>query len=323
MKTTNRYNLPKGLYDALTSDSYDLRERPRNILSVTEIVSAPLEKELVYRHWENLVEDATDCTWKVFGGACHGFVEKIGGYKNPEANRLTEERWFLNLETLQIFTVNKRAKFWETKDYDPDAWYVSGMADCYDGDEECVDDYKVTSVYAVKDGLKTDWERQVNIYCCAYRLIGFPVKAGRIVAILRDWSKGKSLTAGYPETNIKVLNVPMWPQDMVVKYIRERAKSHILIRGLADDDIPLCTPEERWSRPGKIAVMKKGRKSAIKLFPDDLYGKEDAERLVESSGSGHYIDHRPGVDVKCESYCSVKQFCRHGKKLIKREGSNE
>lgn len=317
MKTTNKHNLPQGIYDALRSDDYDLQDTPRNILSVTSIIGAPLYRELQYRYWDRLEEDAVDCVWKLFGGAVHSFVDSIGGYKNPGANRLTEERWFYDLRADKIYTVNKRVKFWETGDYDRETFYVSGKPDCYDGDEECIEDYKVTSVFAItmnRGKVKPEWVSQVNCYAAAFRALGFPVKKARVICILRDWSYTKVFQDGYPKASIVVIDVPLWEQGAAVEYIKDRARMHLMASRLKDDEIPLCTDEERWHRPGKMAVMKPGRKTAVKLFGSDVYGREEAGACAENIPGG-YVVHRPGKDVRCESYCLVAKFCRHGKNL--------
>ena len=79
--------------------------------------------------------------------------------------------------------------------------------------------------------------------------------------------------------------------------------------------MPACTPEERWAKPDKWAVMKHGRKSAVKVFDSE----EEANANI---GLGDYIEYRQGVDTKCEDYCMVNQFCPYWQKRMK-EMNNE
>ena len=74
---------------------------------------------------------------------------------------------------------------------------------------------------------------------------------------------------------------------------------------LCDDDIAPCTPEERWADPEKYAVMKNGRKSAVRVF-DTLI---DAENCAGELGNSHYVETRPAVSRKCGKYCLCKDFC--------------
>ena len=77
-----------------------------------------------------------------------------------------------------------------------------------------------------------------------------------------------------------------------------------MCEALSDSELPLCTPEERFNSGDKYAVMKKGRKTAMRVL-DSL---EDAEAWKHASG-GEYIDVRKGEDKKCIDYCSVCKFC--------------
>ena len=62
---------------------------------------------------------------------------------------------------------------------------------------------------------------------------------------------------------------------------------------------------------GKIAVMKKGRKSAVKLY--DVDKREEAEFHAEQKND-HYIEERLGRYARCEgNFCGVNQFCNQWK----------
>jgi hypothetical protein len=80
---------------------------------------------------------------------------------------------------------------------------------------------------------------------------------------------------------------------------------------LADDDIPPCSKEERWEKGEKWAVMKNGRKSAIRLLDSEAEARDMAEGL----GKDHYVAYRPGISVKCEDYCSACEYCSFYKSL--------
>ena len=62
-------------------------------------------------------------------------------------------------------------------------------------------------------------------------------------------------------------------------------------------------------------MKKKGNKKAKKLFDNEGEAIAYAE-LLEREGKDKYeIEHRPGEDTKCLKYCSVCDFCSHGKAL--------
>jgi hypothetical protein len=79
-----------------------------------------------------------------------------------------------------------------------------------------------------------------------------------------------------------------------------------------DDEIPFCTPEQRWERDECWAIMKKGRKSAVKRH----FKKFDAEQHLAVLDANHYIEHRPGVPVKCLDYCVCAEKCSFYKKYM-------
>ena len=68
-------------------------------------------------------------------------------------------------------------------------------------------------------------------------------------------------------------------------------------------ELPKCTSEERWAKPDTYAVMKKGRKTALRLLPTE-------EQAKEYIGDQDFsVEFRKGVSTRCEGYCEVSQFC--------------
>ena len=53
-------------------------------------------------------------------------------------------------------------------------------------------------------------------------------------------------------------------------------------------------------------MMKKGRKSAVRL----LDSEEQAEAYVKDKNvKGGYVEKREGENIRCDGYCSVREFC--------------
>jgi len=88
-------------------------------------------------------------------------------------------------------------------------------------------------------------------------------------------------------------------------FIKGKVDEYQRCSELDDDEIPPCTPEERWDSPSKYAVMKNGVKRAVRLF--DI--QEEADQLATSKGAGHYVEVRKGESRRCRSYCLCRQFC--------------
>ena len=102
----------------------------------------------------------------------------------------------------------------------------------------------------------------------------------------------------------KRVNIKIWEKEKVENYINDR----VMLHQQAMDGNPIgCTEEERWARPSKYAVMKGGRKSAVKLF--QAYEIEKAYSMASRLGGSHYVEYRPEENIRCERYCDVAEFC--------------
>lgn len=174
----------------------------------------------------------------------------------------------------------------------------------------CLDDYKITSTWAVKDGVKHEWEAQLNIYALMLREHAYRVDKLRIVAVLRDWQKSKAKhDPNYPQAPAVVLDVPMWTPQQTEAYIVERLTAH----GKAQHELPQCTPEERWERPAVWALRKDGNKRATSLH------ETEAEALNAKSahkdGEKMLVEHRKGESIRCQDYCAAAGYCEQWKQL--------
>jgi len=284
MRFTNVMNLPEALVSAISNDDYD----PQGDISVTSVIGPQKIRQLSARHSNEIVEDACDRIWAIVGQNTHHIIERI---KHP--NSLQEERVKMVV----------------------DGMTVTGQPDLYEN--KILDDWKVTSVYAVLNGVKPEWESQLNLYKLLMENAGFKVEGLRIIAILRDWSKfGHLRSQNYPKKQVKILQVPLWTHEKAIAYAKGRVELHKTAEALPDDEIPICTPEERWHRDDKWAVYKGKNKKATRV----LNSEEEAEKikavLEEKTGKEHRIEFREGEDVRCLHYCPCAQFCNHYKSLV-------
>jgi hypothetical protein len=271
MRITNKAGLPDAIVWAVLNDRYDAGE---SHITVTRLIDAPQVRILARRHWEELEEDVADRIWALLGQVVHGILERA------ETIALTEERLFANIES----------------------WRVSGQFDRLvlfpDG---TLQDYKLTSVWSVINGGKIEWERQLNCLRLLAHVNGYQVERLQIIAILRDWSKGKARRGeNYPAIQVQVLDVPVWSLDEAERYMHERVRLH---QQAEQGQVPECTAEERWEQPTTYAVRRKGRKTAIRV----LENQAEAEAMAEEAGG--YVGVRPGRSVRCEEYCPVSRFC--------------
>ena len=269
MKITNRHGLPGAFVEAVRNDPY---EKGDCDISATGLLLPPLIASLRKGHGNSLVEDVVDRWWALLGQSVHEILERA------EPSALTEVRMYKT--------------FGET--------VVGGKFDRMSLTQKTLQDYKICSVWEVIFGLKAEKEQQLNILAELAISQGYPIKFLEIVACLRDWQKSKAKNdKDYPQQPIMRLKVPLWSQERRIAFIEARIALH--------NEVPPqpCTDEDRWYSGSKWAVMKKGRKSALRL----LDSEEKAQAWMDNEGKGDSIVHRPGEYRRCEDYCNVRAFC--------------
>jgi hypothetical protein len=271
---TNRYNLPAPLVNAVRNDTYS---RGRSDISVTQLIQPPQIRYL--SKGMELEEDVSDFIWRLLGQAVHTILERACDGKD-----IAEQRVYSNVR----------------------GWVVSGQFDLHEEDFT-LNDYKITSVYA-RDG-KMEWVNQLNLLRALCVRNGKRVDKLQIVAIFRDWRKKEALSADYPQSQVAVIPVEMWPLEKAEAYLDERVRLHQL------EIPPPCTDEERWKRPTKWALMKKNRKRAVKLF--------DSKPVFVTLDKDQFWEIRPGGYARCEAYCSVSRLCPQWKAYEESQRSDE
>lgn len=274
MRFTNELNLPEAIVRAVTNDPYDKGDAD---FSVTGLIAPVRAKALTARHESVLVEDVADRVWSLYGQIGHTILERADMQAVPD-------RFFL------------------TRMYKDKAYKISGKGDSLvlTGDG-LLDDYKFTRVWAVLDGPKDEWVAQVNIYRLGLiELFGFVIEKLRITALLQDWMWRQGGKGKYPDRSIVTLPIDVWPLEQTEEYLMARIAAHVDARDLSDADLPECSNDERYCGKLKYAVMKPGRKSAVKLC--DVLA--EAEHLCEGNPTWS-IDTRGGESVRCQRYCPV------------------
>ena len=286
MIITNELNLPQAFVQMAQRDEY---ETANNEYRVTSLLKGIRETELERRHSHEIKRDVSDMVWLLFGTATHSILER-----QKEGDREIKET---------------RLKM------EMDGIVLSGQFDLYNEEEERITDYKTASVWKIIYGNYEDWRRQLLIYAYMLQDAGFPVKRGRVVAFLKDHNKRDAkVKAGYPKLPVQPVDFTFSERDFqeIEVWLKEKVAEVKRARELPDDRLPLCTQEERFNSGDKYAVMKKGRKTALRV----LDSKEEAEQWMASNG-GDSIEIRPGEDKKCQDYCAAKEFCSYYKEKCK------
>jgi hypothetical protein len=291
MQITNEHGLPDTIVQAIRNDSYS---RGDSDYSATDLINPTRITLLSRRHDDDIVEDAADRVWSLYGTMMHHLLEAAG-----HDNAIQEERlfWSYGGENGRI---------------------ISGAPDLYHA--ATVTDYKVTSAWTLVYGSRqTEWEQQLNIYADLFRQHGFPVEKLQIMALLRDWTASKAKSdAAYPQSNVVMVSVALWEPERAREYIEARVADLAYFEAVTDDDLRPCTPEEMWEQPTKYAVMKEGRKSAVRVF--DTQEAAWDYRSSQPKGQPLSVVERPGARRRCEEYCSVNRWCNQYQGYLKERG---
>lgn len=284
-------NLPQPFVDAVQSD-YKHKEHQ---YSVTTILNPIRQVLLSRRHTDEIIEDVSDMIWALFGTAFHSILENA---KESES-QFKEEYLKQELDIL-----DKSLK----------GYFLSGKADLLDVDLKKMIDYKTTSTFKIQKKDYDDWYKQLLIYAWLFVKIGFEVDNAEIVALLKDWNRTKAkVDKNYPQLQVQVVSFKFKKEDFefIEEYIKNRFIELKKYENVPDDELPICSEQERWNDGDKYAVKKSGNKRALRVY-DSL---EEAERHInsikEEERKNFEIETRLGEDRRCLNYCSCCHFCSY------------
>lgn len=285
MKVTNVMGLPQAFVDAVSVE----RHNEKGCYSATTILHGACETILQERHYDEIEVDASDSVWAVFGSAVHSIFE------NQNTGTIKEAFYSVPVSHSK----------------------VTGRVDSYDPQTQTLHDFKSCSTWKVIYQDFDDWYKQGMIYAWLMKKNGVEVKRCEFIALMKDHSKSKAkVDQNYPQlpTYIYRFDVTEKALEEIEKFIFDKVAELEKAELLADEELTPCTKEERWQDKDRYAVMKEGRKTAIKLFDT----KEEAEQNMKALG-GTYIEERKSEPKKCNDYCTVCQFCPFYKKMIEEQ----
>lgn len=296
MRLTNKFNLPEPFVAAVSSDDY---ERGDAEFTATELIKPSRILSYTRKHWDDIVEDASDRVWAFQGQTKHVVLERIAR-TNP-ARYIVEKRF----ETVMPGTGAK----------------ISGQLDLFDRDTSIMYDWKETSVWKFMIGDTKEWEEQANINLHLSRINGILPKELKNIAILKDWKIREARfgrNPDYPKCAVHVVPLPMWSVGQAQEYINERVRKHRMEMA----NPPVCSKKERWQRDATFAVMRTDRKRAIRLFSD----KDQAEAAMlqamrfapPGDAKKYFIETRNAEPVRCLDFCAVQIYCDFGTEAEKK-----
>ncbi len=282
MQITNNFGLPEILVKRCQGGKHN----KEHSVSATTLLSGIRAYWLNDRHFDEISGDVSDMVWSLFGTAFHSLLEE------ETENTFVEE--YLSKKT----PINN--------------WTVTGKIDGYNMATCEIYDWKTTSVWKVVNKDFDSWRFQGLVYAWLCKQNGLDVNRCQFIACLKDHSKMKAkLDSNYPQHPVVVYKFDVTETDLqeieekIIGKVAEIAENE----NTPDAELPLCSAKERWAKE-EYAVMKEGRKTAVRVFKDIENPKELAEKCADAVGG--YVVNR-STDGKCNGYCSCCEFCTYWK----------
>ena len=302
MIITNKLNLPQPFVDAVQSD---YKPTPHQY-SATTILNPTRQIILQRRYNEKITQDVADMIWMLFGTALHSVLEN----SKEEETQFKEEYLKQDLGIL---------------DESLKGFYLSGKADLLDVLRKRMTDYKTTSVFKIQKKDYEDWRKQLLIYSWLFIKIGFEVDNAEIVALLKDWSSTKAkVDKSYPQLQVQKVPFKFNKKDFdeIEQFIINKFKELKQYEEVKDEDLPMCSMEERWNDGNKYAVKKKNNKRADRVYDTREEAVNHINNIKEELRKNFVIEERLGEDKRCLEYCSCCKFCPYYKEKYeeKKEG---
>lgn len=285
MKYTNKHNFPSYIQEWLENDSYDY---DKNTISATRLLQPAKVYALTEQNSEKLEIDISDIIASRYGTAIHDSFEKV-----KLSNCIQEQRLKTKIEGKTL-----------TGKFDILHKVNNTLYELID--------IKSTSVWSYIYGSKEeDYIKQLSIYRFLAERNGIDVvEKAKIILVFTDWSSSKARNdSSYPQTRIAEKEITLWSTEQTEKWILERIELFKQTLSLKEKDMPECTDEELWATPDTFAVMKEGRKTAVRVFNNEF----EAQKLA-CSEQKYFIERRKGQVKRCK-YCLVSGFCEQYKNM--------
>lgn len=310
---------------ALAEERATLREAermkyaPKPVYSVTELLSPPYQLRLAKEYGDSLEIEAERLLWTMYGSAAH-VVARLGAGTGRAEERLTYEgksavvTGAADLVELEIGPATiidyKFVKKWLIMMARPD-WQERAIRTI------CRYPSSPNLWPALPGDSIEHYAMQVNLYAWLLARNGVAVERAELVVAFKDWSASelaRNRDGRYPPKDWARYSIPLLPPDVVGAFAAARVQLLNKYMSAPIENVPPCSPEERWTRDECFAVVVDGRTRALKLFPverDEEAARSAAQAAASAfaASKGARVEHRVGARVRCAEYCDVARVC--------------
>jgi len=266
--------------------------------SVTDIITPPRIVHLKKRYGHLVQPPLEGAIASMIGTAIHEYFEK---YLDLWTDKHEYDGYTLE-EQVQIERLDRK---------------ISGRYDIREGDK--LYDLKSIKVWKlIFDQNLDEYHEQQNLYRLLLKLDkGVEIKALNIVAIYKDWQEGNALRdRAYPQNQMIEYELSLWSYEDTEKFLDGKLTELIRCEEVKDEDLPVCSRDERWERhPGGETIhygILKNRKA--KRATKVVKGGSLDEAFVVARGmkgmtKDSVIEIRYAQPKRCQKYCDVNEHC--------------
>jgi hypothetical protein len=204
---------------------------------------------------------------------------------------------------------------------------ISGRYDIRDG----LDLWDIKNIKTWKLIFDPDFKEfveQQNLY--AYLLLkdkGIKLESINILAFYKDWTQGQTRDPSYPQSQVVEYELELWPYEQTEQFLNDRLQMHIDVEDTPDEELPMCTREDRWERHQggstvHYAIMKnpKAKRATRVLKTGDLDDAVAMANGIKGLTRDSFIEVRYAKPKRCVDWCNIKEHCSFWKNWNKKGG---
>jgi len=209
------------------------------------------------------------------------------------------------------FITEKRMVSWIRNDKG-ETYSLSGQIDLYSISKKTIYDYKTMlgAGWKMRKRHIDEWARKLNFYRMLMNVTeNVDVERLSILPINTDWREMKCLQDGqFPKLMFeKELHMELTPIEDIKADIHRRVDFITSFKGKRIDEMPYCTPENRWQNETTYKIYKVGAKRACTggTFVDN---PEGAAAFLIEKGPGPTLKKILSEPMRCQKYCRLSKL---------------
>lgn len=269
--------------------------------SVTDLINPPRVVHLKKRYGHKVGVNLETGISSMLGTAVHEYFEK---YLDMWCDKYDYDGYDLEAQIKREFEVGG------------DKVTVSGRYDIREG--SALYDLKSIKVWKlIFDPNLDEFHEQQNLYSYLLYLDGIELDTINIVALYKDWQEGNALRdRNYPRHQMMEYGLTHWSREDQEALLMDRLTTLHAHRNASDEELPICSRDERWERHQggatiHYAILKNRKaKRATKVIKEGTLDEAiEVARGMKGMTKASVIEVRYAIPKRCVKYCDINEYC--------------